>query len=874
MQAFSSFSFEDNSRIRAARDFINETRSHLYLTGRAGTGKTTFLKSLSSFCPKQFIVTAPTGVAAVNAGGVTLHSFFQIPLGPFLPGQSDQARDRQRFFRFSKEKKRIISGLDLLVIDEISMVRADLMDALDSVLRRLRRDERPFGGVQLLLIGDLFQLPPVTKQGEWELLSHHYASPYFFSSQALAQSHLVTIELETVYRQSDPDFIRLLNAVRENRMDSHCMDILNERVRPDPPNQGSIILTTHNRKAESINARKLAKLQEPEHRLAAEVTGDFPAHAFPTGEQLTLKSGAQVMFLRNDASPEKNYFNGSIGRVTHVGRQTVTVACQGSAGRAAGESAGAGDGAVVELNPVDWENVTYKINEKDKTIEPEVVGTFRQFPLKLAWAVTIHKSQGLTFDHAIVDAKDAFAHGQVYVALSRCTGLDGLVLTAPVPARALGTDPVVADFMTHTALSDQDLADVFQSARMACQQELVLACFDCSSFLRLFFYFLRLARDNRNVLRIPGLGDPHDMEARVREQVFQVSDKFQIQLKGLMAKEPLPEESDIIQERIRKASAWFGNTLSEVFGALLERGAVETDNAALAKQVNNALDSLKQEIKRKQAGILSCAEGFSTAKYLRALSAAAMEDSPKKSSKKGASSSSAPDYTELDIAHPELFKAIKEWRTRKAAEKNVKAFQILHQKVLVQIAVCLPGSAKSLKALKGVGPATLESYGDELLAMVEAYCSEKGLSTDHTPDPLPATPVPDKMPEQKGDSDTVRNQDREKGPDEQVQDPAPPKPNSRQISLIMFEDGMTPEQIAEERGLVPSTIFGHLCSFVAKGELAVERLVEKETLERIVEKASPDKGWTQLKRELGDDVSYEQIRAVMSHLKYIEAGSQ
>lgn len=850
-------SFEGNKKIQAAQAFVKETLCHIYLTGKAGTGKTTFLKSLHDFCPKQFMVAAPTGVAAVNAGGVTLHSFFQIPLGPFLPGQNDRPQDNRRFFRFSKVKKQIINGLDLLVIDEISMVRADLLDALDAVLRRLRRDERPFGGIQLLLIGDLFQLPPVTKPDEWDLLSNYYASPYFFSSQALSRSELVTIELDTVYRQSDPDFIRLLNAVRENRMDSHCTEILNRQVRPDPPEQGYITLTTHNRKAESINSLKLARLRETAHTLAAKVTGDFPSHAFPTGDQLILKPGAQVMFLRNDNSPDKNYFNGTLGEVTHVSTDTVTVACRGSAGRSAGESASdLKDSPVVEVKPVDWENVTYKVNEADKTIQQEVVGTFKQFPLKLAWGVTIHKSQGLTFDRAIVDAQDAFAHGQVYVALSRCTGLDGLVLTAPVPPNALGTDPAVVAFMSQTAPPDQDLAAIFRSARAACQQALVLKCFDCSSFRRLFFYFMRLVRDNRNVLRIPGLGDPEQLEAGARDQLFQVSDKFQVQLNQMMANDPLPATSAAIQERVQKASAWFGNTLDQVFGRLLEKGAVDTDNAALAKQVQNALDNLKREVRVKRAGILSCAEGFSTTAYLRAVSSQAMADAPGTQSKKRAASSTT-DYTELDIAHPDMFQTLKAWRTRTAGEQNVKAFQVAHQKVLVQIAVCLPRSKKSLQALKGVGPATVESYGEELLAMVDAYCTEKKIPGDASPQPRPA--------DQTAKKDSETGGKKAPGADRST-----PQANTRDISLMMFKEGASVEKIAEERGLAETTIQGHLCSFVAKGELAVDQLVQdEEKRAAIADVVKPDKTLTQMKEALGADYSYGEIRAVVAHLEYL-----
>jgi hypothetical protein len=375
----------------------------------------------------------------------------------------------------------------------------------------------------------------------------------------------------------------------------------------------------------------------------------------------------------------------------------------------------------------------------------------------------------------------------------------------------------------------------------------------------LFFYFLRLAKDNRNVMRIPGLGEPAELESRVRDQVFQVSDKFQIQLKSLMAQEPLPEASAAIQERVQKASAWFGNTLDQVFGRLLEKGAVDTDNAALAKQVQNALDNLKREVRVKRAGILSCIDGFSTTTYLRAVSSQAMADAPGNQSKKS-SGSSTTDYTELDIAHPEMFQALKEWRTRTAAAQNVKAFQVAHQKVLVQIAVCLPRSKKSLQALRGVGPATVESYGEELLAMVDTYCNEKEIPGDDSPEPRPAEQVSKKEP----------GAPRNKAPGT---DKATSQVNTRDISLMLFKDGLSVDKIAEERGLAPTTIQGHLCSFIAKGELAVDLLVQdKEKQAAIATVVSPDKTLSQMKEELGDDYSYGEIRAVVAHLKHLESG--
>ena len=403
---------ESNKQLELARKIIEETDSSLFLTGKAGTGKTTFLHQLRTMSRKRMIVAAPTGIAAINAGGVTLHSFFQLDFGPYIPGIKRSGDRRSQSFR--KEKIRIIRGLDLLVIDEVSMVRSDMLDAVDAVLRRYREHNLPFGGVQLLLIGDLQQLPPVVTEAERPLLATHYASPYFFDSHALQSLDYVTLELEKVYRQSDRDFLEMLNAVRDNKADAETLRRLNERHIPDfnpDDSEGYVRLTTHNRFADKINAERMECLAGPSYIYDAKIQGTFPESSYPADPHLELRKGAQVMFIKNDVGAERRFFNGMLGQVTDLDNEKVVVT-----------TVDTGDEIVV--TPMLWENLTYKVNEQSKEIEEKIDGTYSQMPLKPAWAITIHKSQGLTFDRAIIDVDMSFTHGQTYVALSR-SGRDG-----------------------------------------------------------------------------------------------------------------------------------------------------------------------------------------------------------------------------------------------------------------------------------------------------------------------------------------------------------------------------------------------------------------------------------------------------------------
>jgi hypothetical protein len=405
----------ENPQLDLAFNFVQFTDKHIFLTGKAGTGKTTFLQNLKKTSLKRMAVLAPTGVAAINAGGVTIHSFFQLAFGPYIPGSNSK-----EVKRFNKEKLNLIRCLDLLVIDEISMVRADTLDNIDEVLRKFKDPRKPFGGVQLLMIGDLHQLAPVVKDDDWKALRDYYPSMYFFNSRALQKTSHVSIELKHIYRQSDDRFINLLNCVRENRIDKDILFQLNERYVKDfrpSEDEGYITLTTHNNAAHEINSKRLSDLKGKVFTFTATVEGDFPEFSFPTAFKLEIKIGAQVMFAKNDPSRDRLFYNGKIGRITRISEETVYVKCPG-------------DAIEIAVEPLEWHNIKYELNAESKEVTEKVIGKFVQHPLKLAWAITIHKSQGLTFEKAIIDANAAFAHGQVYVALSRCKSLEGLVLSS------------------------------------------------------------------------------------------------------------------------------------------------------------------------------------------------------------------------------------------------------------------------------------------------------------------------------------------------------------------------------------------------------------------------------------------------------------
>lgn len=424
-------------------NLAEHTSRSIFLTGKAGTGKTTFLNDFVSKTRKKHIVVAPTGIAAINAGGVTIHSMFGLPLRTFLPttervdsNLANNIADLMHHFKYRKDKLKLLREIEMIIIDEVSMLRADVLDMMDFSLRHVRRNQQKFGGVQMLFIGDLYQLPPVVR--EEYVLKQYYSSPFFFDSYALKELPLITLELTTVYRQKDEKFLEILNEIRDGEVGDIDFETLNERYLPDfePKDEPYVYLTSHNRMADEINQKKLAALPGKARFYDAEIIGNFNENQFPNDEILELKVGAQIMFIRNDASGEKRYFNGKLAEVVEVDEKEISVIIDG-------------EDEIYKLKKETWEQKRYSLGE-DKSIKEEVLGSFKQYPVRLAWAVTIHKSQGLTFDRLIIDAGKSFASGQVYVALSRCRTLEGIVLKSKITPDVIFSDRRVSKFQDET----------------------------------------------------------------------------------------------------------------------------------------------------------------------------------------------------------------------------------------------------------------------------------------------------------------------------------------------------------------------------------------------------------------------------------------
>lgn len=592
---------DTSGMLRTAWDFVENTGRSIFLTGKAGTGKTTFLKEVMAGSRKRPIVVAPTGVAAINAGGVTIHSFFQLPFSPYVPGAKVENK-----FDFSREKRKIIASIDLLIIDEISMVRADLLDAIDAVLRRFREHDQPFGGVQLLMIGDLAQLTPVVTPEDERILKPYYSTPYFFASKALQQIDYVTIRLEHVYRQQDASFINILNEVRNGHPSEAVLAKLNSRLSPQPlparEGSGYIRLTTHNNIANNYNESELRKLSTPAYTYRAEIKGTFPEYSYPTAEALVLKKGAQVMFVKNDPSGDHRYYNGRIGRVMEAGDNRLTVYCEG-------------DSEAIEVEPLEWENTRYTLNEKTREIEAEVQGTFRQLPLRLAWAITIHKSQGLTFDHAIIDANQSFAPGQVYVALSRCRTLEGLLLASPLEARSIINDERVDSYIAQQEYEAERSICQLPLLKQEYERYLLLQLFDFRSVLALQETMVRIFAEffYHSHASLKQLHDQALMD--LRQRVLDVAGKWQ-QIIQSMPYEGLHEAD--FQDRVMRSAGYFSEQLREILAKPIELSAkVETQNKQAARRLDNALPDLRQACLSRRYLLGKMAEmGFSVDNYL------------------------------------------------------------------------------------------------------------------------------------------------------------------------------------------------------------------------------------------------------------------
>lgn len=547
----------ENALFNLAAEVVKYTSCNLFLTGKAGTGKTTFLKFIKEQAHKNTVIVAPTGVAAINAGGVTMHSFFQLPFNLYLPAETTIFGNNTtvdkfsllKNIRFNRDKIELINELELLIIDEVSMVRADSLQAIDDILRHVRRNpNKPFGGVQVLLIGDLFQLPPVVAEPEWELMKRGYQSPFFFSAPVLLEHPPLFIELKKIYRQNETAFIDLLNNIRNNTITEEDLVLLREMYRPDVPatDDHVITLTTHNRMAEQINQRELQKLDTKSYSFQGNIDGDFSEKALPTDLELNLKAGAQVMFIKNDSNPEKRYFNGRLATVKSIRHEEVEIAFNDN-------------NQTFVLEKEKWSNIRYTLNKETNKLEEDELGSFTQYPVRLAWAITIHKSQGLTFDKVVIDAGASFAAGQVYVALSRCRTLDGIRLLSPINRQSVHSDERIIQFASQeNSLDEIEKRLTEKKPKFAAQ--LLLKTFDWSKLLMELDDYVELVGSKKLAGMDTLKGIAAGLQERAKAQQH-IADKFTMQLDQILK---LPEvDGRVLNERVTKAKAYFGNCIHE-----------------------------------------------------------------------------------------------------------------------------------------------------------------------------------------------------------------------------------------------------------------------------------------------------------------------
>lgn len=729
-----------NRELELAWEYAEHTGISIFLTGKAGTGKTTFLRTLRERSCKSIVVVAPTGVAAMNAGGVTIHSFFQLPLSPYVPGS--EYRDK---FNFSKDKLRIIRALDLLVIDEISMVRADLLDAIDNALRKYRRDTRPFGGVQLLMIGDLQQLAPVLTPQDEALLRPHYSTPYFFGSKALAQIPYVTVELKKVYRQQNRRFIELLNDIRDNRLTAEDMRLLEGRLDPEftpRADSGYIRLTTHNATADNYNNRELARLKAPVRRYKATIQKNFPEMIYPTSSELELKAGAQVMFIKND--PEKRFYNGKIGTVVSTEDGCVKVLCHDDRDNT--------DNEPITVEPQTWENTRYTVDEATNTIVPEVQGTFSQLPLRLAWAITIHKSQGLTFPKVIIDAGAAFAPGQVYVALSRCTSLEGIVLATSIGTGTIGGDPTVNAYISGQQEASEKSASQLPVIKQAYYRSLLTDLFNFGGLVSLQASLHRVLSQTFSHAFPKETARQAEIAVTLREKIVDVADKW---ISIINSQDFQSLTSAPMLERICRSALYFQKELTAIFSDSLTSAArVRTDNKKASQRVKELVVDIRTSLARWNflLGHMG-SKPFSITVYLQCRQAAMLEST-------------------------------RETSLGRLAGENHAA-----------------SSAKKKKS---------------------------------------------------------------------VREGKQPRQMSHDITFGMFSQGMSRQEIAEQRGLAISTISEHLMKFVDKGVITLQDLLTPVVINQVksaLSQAGPEVNYTELRRVLPDDITFWDIKAVQRLLR-------
>ena len=798
-----------NPELQLALQFIDKTDRNLFITGKAGTGKTTFLHQIKKESLKRMVIVAPTGVAAINAKGVTIHSFFQMPFGPILPNQIANTSNQLR--KFSKTKIDIIKSLDLLIIDEISMVRADLLDGIDQVMRRYKNRNKVFGGAQVLMIGDLQQLAPVVRPNEWGLLQSHYETVYFFSSKAYQEANVVSIELKHIYRQKNEDFITILNEIRNDDLSEKSAKILNKRYNPNfsPSKQeGYITLTTHNNRANLINNSELNKVKSKSTFFQAEISGKFNENAFPNADKLELKVGAQVMFIKNDSSPEKRYYNGKIGIITAISRETVNVQCANEV-----------DEIVTEKEM--WDNINYSINDETKELKEDIVGSFKQMPLRLAWAITIHKSQGLTFERAIIDAEASFAHGQTYVALSRCTSLEGLVLKTPITSSAIINDNTVSIFNQGVEENHPDETILTESEKEF-QLNLISELLDYQPFLYPITRLIDIFYKNQTSINGAVIEHLHTIKDDGIVALMKVAAGFRNQLLVLSEEGILPENSSEVQERFTKAMAYFLTQTQNNIQKPLDAISFSTDNKAVKKDFVKQFDSLQEKLEEKLFALQKMTKGFKVHDYLKVRVKAVLQKSVPTKKKKV-----------ISKRDPILAIKLRELRDEIFNDEKIPHYQIFTQETLYALCDNLPRTAAALLKIVGMGKTRVTKYGERILDVIEAYCKENGIN---------------QFNEQKKED----------------------KKSTKQISFELFKSGLSIKDIAKERSLTAGTVENHLANYIVSGEIDVLELMELKRYKKIrneIEGAGKVKGLTALKEKVDPGFTYMELKMVLMSME-------
>jgi hypothetical protein len=730
---------DSNPLFDLAAELVLYTNRNLFLTGKAGTGKTTFLRKVQSETAKKSAIVAPTGVAAINAGGVTMHSFFQLPFEPFIPvrgfaPENASVANRNNLFkkiRLSSVKREVMEELELLIIDEVSMLRSDQLDAIDTILKGVRRSNLPFGGVQVLFIGDMYQLPPVVNNSDWEILGEYYTSPFFFDAKVLKESELLYIELKKVYRQKEQHFIDLLNHVRNNAVTADDMALLNTRYQPNAQEtglEGYITITSHNYRADAINAQELKKLPGVPTTFSGILTGEFNDKNLPTEKELTLKPGAQVMFVKNDMGEYRRFYNGKLAVVKSIHDNEITVQMKD-------------DGKELQLEKEEWKNIRYSFNKEKDSMEEEELGSFRQYPVRLAWAITIHKSQGLTFDKVLIDAGQSFAAGQVYVALSRCTTLEGMILLSRIQPATIAIDPHIAAFSDREN-EETALKEIIAREKPVYLTSRLIKSFELNRVIKLLKEYPELLMEKD----FPGHAEAFDMAQNMLAAAIESENiiaRFRDQLRVMLAS----PDTDIaqMQDRVHKAALW----LAAQYGK------------KILQPLHDHIQSLST-VKRIKGYLKDCASLQSQL-----------------------------------LSFIIQLEKIEYNGVRLVGQDGVLQTFIPLDRHAVQVRSIREKKEKGKKAVKG-----------------ETYL----------------------------------------------------------VTLQMFREGKSAEEIAALRNLTPGTIESHLAKLIGDGQILVTQVISDEKLHLILSaiQQKPNSTLVELKQQLSDDISFGEIRAVMSHVSLSE----